>query len=943
MEEFIKKDSVRRKLWLFASIVFLLVSGFEAYFLYMEKEQLKKDFFREASASLQNASSAIALSMWLYQSDFVSETLKPFDNKPDVAFLNLSDKNNKRLFGIQDENFVPLIDEFKQQDVAEYDSEKHLLIRETINYNDEVLGYLIIGFSRQWLEDKIANRVQKTVIVTAALAIILIILTLIFSHILSRPLHFAHGIIREYLDRENLPEDQTIFSDQEILSWAEKISSGNLPSPDVLFQLTPVPLLISDATGKIKNANRSACRFFEKNHPDLLETALETLIGENDFKIIKNHISSSQSYISGYLSVIPSQSGKKRITEINIALLHNKDDTLKGFIVAFLDVSDNFQTQQEILENQTRTAALNQKLLQKARELENAHEKNIKYARKLAQLIKISYDIIRCNSNGEIMNILVTGGTQLLDAEECMVFLCEGQKNRLEPVKTFPEKIVERLKPIMENDGVIWKTYRENHSQFLNERSLKAQDFNEMGFAALQTLDLIAVPVSDEDYHYGVAVYLQHRKNILFTEDMHLITALAHQSAITLDKIQLFEALKEKAQHLEKANADLRNSQQQVIHLQKMESLGTLVAGIAHDFNNIMGIIIPNIDLLRISAGDNQDVLKRAYTIQKAAERAAELNRQMLMFSRTHEIKLAPLSPNQLMRQIVGMLRKALNKNISVQLRLDPSMPDINADEDRLSQVLMNLALNARDAMPKGGSITFTTAVEDYVPSTEPNKTPEKHVRITINDTGPGITMANLEKIFDPFFTTKSVDKGTGLGLSVVYGIIKSHEGHIEVESEVNKGTTFHLYFKPIEIEEEQSPEPQYTASSNGNEKILIVDDEKMILDMLSELLETLGYRVLMAESGKEAVEKARRNNGIHIAIVEYTMPKMNGLETIKAIHQTDSSIRILLSSGYADQAKIIHKYSNIDGFLPKPYHINEVAKIIKDTLKKGLLPKPLI
>jgi PAS domain S-box-containing protein len=935
MEGLIKKISIRRKLWLFAGSVFLLVAGYELYSLYLEREQLKKDFFREARASLKNASSDIGLGMWLYQNDFISEVLKPFGDKPDVVFLNLSDRKDKRIFGIHDENFTPLINGFKQQGTGEFDSEDHLLICETITYNDEIQGYLVVGFNRRWLGNKIADRAQKTAIATAALAIILIILTLIFSRILSHPIRFATGIIREYLDRENLPEEPAVLSDEEMLSREAKASAGNLPPANALFQLTPVPVLITDDAGRVEDANRSACRFFGKNHHDLLETALETFLGKNDMKIIKSHIDSSQRDINGYLSVIPSQSGKKRIVEINIALLRNEDDMLKGLIVAFLDVSDNFRTQQEILENQTRMTTLNQKLLQKARELENAHEKNMKYARKLAQLIKISYDIIRCNSNGEIMNILVTGGTQLLEAQECIVFLCEGQKNRLEPVKTFPGKIIKRLKPIIENDGLIWRTYRENQSQFLNERFLQPQDFSELGFAAPEKLDLIAVPISDQDYHYGVAVFLQRQKNILFTEDMHLITALAHQSAITLDKIQLFEALKEKAQHLEKANADLRNSRQQVVHLQKMEGLGTLVAGIAHDFNNIMGIIIPNIDLLRMNAGDNQEILKRAYTIQKAAERAAELNRQMLMFSRTHEVKLAPLSPNQLIRQIVSMLRKALSKEITVQLKPDPATPDINADETRLSQVLMNLALNARDAMPEGGSITFTTAFEDYVPSAEPDAAPEKYVRITVSDTGTGIMKKNLEKIFDPFFTTKSVDKGTGLGLSVVYGIIKSHEGHIEVESEVSKGTAFHLYFKPIEIVEEQPPEPQYTAPIKGDEKILIVDDEKMIRDMLSELLETLGYTVLMADSGKKALEVARENRGIHIAIVDYAMPKMNGLETIKAIHQIDVSIRILLSSGYADQAKIIHKYSNIDGFLPKPYHINEVEKIIKDTLKK--------
>jgi CheY-like chemotaxis protein len=228
--------------------------------------------------------------------------------------------------------------------------------------------------------------------------------------------------------------------------------------------------------------------------------------------------------------------------------------------------------------------------------------------------------------------------------------------------------------------------------------------------------------------------------------------------------------------------------------------------------------------------------------------------------------------------------------------------------------------------------------VEEYRPSANPDVQMENYVKITVQDTGTGISKENLEKIFDPFFTTKSVDKGTGLGLSVVYGIIKSHDGYIEVESEPGKGTTFHLYFKPIEAAVEQPAETQFSGYTNGNENILVVDDEAGIRDMLGELLMSLGYNVLLAENGKAAVETVKNNKEIYVAIVDYTMPKMNGIETIKAMHQVDGNIRILLSSGYADQARIIHKYPNIDGFLPKPYHINEVAKIVKETLKKRVV-----
>lgn len=941
MNSLTKKISLAPQLWLLSAIIFLMIVGTEIYSLYLEREQLKENFFREARASLETASSDIGPALWLHQADFLINVLTPLANKPDVSFLYLSDVQGKRVHGFKDGSFGALINEFKNQELSEYDDGNHLLIRQAVIFNEDPQGHLVMGFSRQWLRDSMAEKIRKTAIATAALTAALFFLTIIFSRRLSRPLTLASKIIRAYIEKENLTEEEfAAKNEDEILQSIESSAARmDFSSAEILFQLTPLPLVISDAGGKVENANRSACKFFEMNHPELLSSHLKTLLGENDFRVIQNHIENSAGDLNGYLAGIAARDGGKRIAELNIALLKNEEDRLKGYVMAFRDVSDNFSTRQEILENQNRMAAFNRKLFQKARELKSMQEKNIKYAGKLAQLIQISYDIIRCNTNQEILDILVSGGSRLVDAEECIIFLREGDKKRLDPVKTFPAELLKKLKPLPENNGVIWKTYRDNRSCFINGKSLQEQDVGDLGIAGAEMPDVIAAPISDRDYHYGVAVYLQRRKNVLFTEDMHLITALAHQSAITLDKIQLFDALKEKAGHLEKANFDLKNSRQQVVHLQKMESLGTLVGGIAHDFNNILGIIIPNIDLLRRGAGNNPEILKRADTIQEAAERAAELNRQMLMFSHTREVKPAPLSPNQLIRQIVTMLRKALGENIAVQLKLDPATPDIYADEARLSQALMNLAINARDAMPTGGTITFLTGVEDYAPPANPEAIAEKHVKISIKDSGTGIPKENLAKIFDPFFTTKGVDKGTGLGLSVVYGIVKSHQGYIEVESGPGQGAAFHLYFKPMKAVAEPAEEPQLSGyNSNGNENILVVDDEAGIREMLAELLESLGYKVFLAESGKTAVEIARNNKDIHMAIVDYTMPKMNGIETIKAIHQLDGNIRVLLSSGYADQARIIRKYPKIDGFLPKPYHIDEVAKIVKKSLKKRIV-----
>lgn len=917
--------SIRPKIWFLAAIIFILLILFQGYTLYREREQLKVDFFREIRSELQIFSEKIAASLWLYQTDFIEQTLQPLARREEVSFLYLSTASGKRIFGLRDEEYAPLLNQFRQFNRDEAEAGGHLLIRQVVIYNGESQGYLMAGFNRRRLDERMAGKFREALLFTGLLGALLTLLTALFARTLSRPAQLAAKIIEEYFESRGNSLPAAAFSGE----GGEVLPPNSRES--FLFQLTPVPLLLTDSAGRILQANGSAAKLFETDSAELPSTSLEKLLGANDFNIIQSHLAATGGNVEGYLAAIGFAGGRKKIVEINVVTLRETQGEVRALVVAILDVSDKFLTQQEILENQHRLALLNQKLLQKTAELEAAHDKNMKYARKLANLIKVSYDIIRCNSNREIVELLVSAGRELVEAEECVVFLWDERKNHLAAVKSHPEKLLQRLHPIGEGQGVVWRTYRENQSFYLAEESVQAPDLAELGIGKAEPLYLIAVPLCDRDYKYGAAVYLQRRKGVFFIEDMHLLTALAHQAAITLDKIRLFQAVREKAERLEQANTELKNSRQQLLHLQKMESLGTLVGGIAHDFNNILGIIIPNVDLLRAKAGDREEALKRAHIIQAAAERAAELNRQLLMFSRTHEVNLAPLSPNQLIRRLAETLRNALGSRIKLELRLDPAVPQVNADEAHLNQALMNLALNARDAMPQGGVLTFQTTLQEFTP---PTGSAGRYVRISVRDTGAGIAPEHLDKIFDPFFTTKSVDQGSGLGLAVVYGIVQSHGGHITVESRLNQGTAFHLYLKPVEIAvltAMQAPAP----ATNGHENILIVDDEAGIRETLRELLVTLGYNVLVAESGEKALRIARSTPNIHLAIVDYTMPHMDGIATVQAIHRIDANIRILLSSGYADQEKIIHKYSHIDGFLPKPYHMKEVEKILEETLRK--------
>jgi signal transduction histidine kinase len=442
------------------------------------------------------------------------------------------------------------------------------------------------------------------------------------------------------------------------------------------------------------------------------------------------------------------------------------------------------------------------------------------------------------------------------------------------------------------------------------------------------------VPISEKEYHFGVMVLLKKKLNATRVEEVHLLTTLTNQVAILLDNRQLVQALEEKAQSLEGAYSELQRSQQQVIQLQKMESIGTLVGGIAHDFNNILGIILPNTDLIKNELDGKSVLLKRINIIADAAQRAADLTKQLLMFSRHQDIQVKLISPNQLVTRLSGMFERTLGKEYDILIDLDSNVEDIEGDENRITQVMINLALNARDSMPEGGEIAIRTRMCKYRPKSDKKSIAGEYVCISLTDSGSGIQETDLDKIFDPFFTTKSVGKGTGLGLSVVYGIMQSHRGFVEVESEISEGTTFHLYFPPVVRVIEENLALDETLEVEGNEKILVVDDEKMIRESVKDILESLGYKVEDAASGPEAIKKINQKKPIYdLVIIDMSMPRLNGIDTIIKIREFNSKIKFILSSGHLDKEKIIPKDLKVEGLLPKPYRFQELAIKVRQVL----------
>lgn len=376
----------------------------------------------------------------------------------------------------------------------------------------------------------------------------------------------------------------------------------------------------------------------------------------------------------------------------------------------------------------------------------------------------------------------------------------------------------------------------------------------------------------------------------------------------------------------------------QFLRAQRMESIGTLAGGIAHDLNNILSPILMGIDMLQVRLTDegSRQYLKM---LQASAERGASMIRQVLSFARGVQGERVTVQPKHLIKDIVKILTDTLPKSISIQFYIPEGLWVASADPTQIHQVLMNLCVNARDAMLAGGVLTIRaeniTLDENYARMHLEAKA-GKYVAITIADSGAGMTPEVTGRIFEPFFTTKDVGKGTGLGLSTALTIIKSHGGFINVYSEVGKGSQFTIYIPALDVESAEQAERREAQLPLGHgELVLVVDDEESIREITKGTLETFGYRVLVASDGTEAVALyAENKDDIEIVLTDMMMPFMDGPATIRALQRLDPQVKIIAASGLAANDKAAEAQNvGVKTFLSKPYTAEKLLTILSDLL----------
>jgi signal transduction histidine kinase/CheY-like chemotaxis protein len=380
--------------------------------------------------------------------------------------------------------------------------------------------------------------------------------------------------------------------------------------------------------------------------------------------------------------------------------------------------------------------------------------------------------------------------------------------------------------------------------------------------------------------------------------------------------------------------------QEQLLQAQKMKAIGTLAGGVAHDFNNLLTAIKGYAEMGLSKSKRDDPIHNYLERIHYAGEKAANLTRQLLLFSRKQPMLVAACNVNVTIENFLEMLSRLIGENITIKTELNPSLWTVQADEGNIEQVIMNLAVNARDAMPEGGTLTIKTenvSLDAKYPKLSPDTYPGHFACISFSDTGIGMAEALIDRIFEPFFTTKGPGEGTGLGLSVVYGIIKEHKGWIDVYSEPNQGSVFKIYL-PAVYEElpEGLEEDQFVRTSSGNgERIFLVEDEEAVREFAINVLRENGYTVIVATSAEEALQIFDRENGeFNLIFSDIVLPAQNGLQLVDQLLSRRPDLRILLCSGYPDDKS---KWSAIQQrgfrFLQKPYSIHELLKAVSETM----------
>jgi signal transduction histidine kinase/ActR/RegA family two-component response regulator len=552
---------------------------------------------------------------------------------------------------------------------------------------------------------------------------------------------------------------------------------------------------------------------------------------------------------------------------------------------------------------------------------------------RLESLLEVTRQLSRIQPLPSLLEGIAQVCGQLLGSNSVGIRLVEGDELVLSGVWDDGAKVATKVRLkigesisgcVAVTGEALLVTDPENDPRLIPEHRAQARN---LGYRAW-----LAVPIKMGERLVGVLSVRTKQPAGFSADDVAIATAFASQAAVTIENTRLYHEVR-------RGYDELSQTQDQLMHAQKMEAVGRLAGGIAHDFNNLLTVVIgrSQFALARLEAGN--PVRSDLEIIGATGKRAAALTRQLLAFSRKQVLKPTVLDLATVVAELTPMLQRLVGEDVEFAIVPGPGEGSVLADRGQLEQVLANLVVNARDAMPRGGRLTIRTEhveLDAACTGGHPEVRPGPYAILAVSDTGSGMSPEVQARIFEPFFTTKEVGKGTGLGLSTIYGIVRQHAGWIAVESEPGRGSTFKIYLPRIaEAAEPPKSAPAPVETPGGVETILLVEDEAEVLALAREALAMKGYTVLEAPNGGEAVRiAAERISPIHLLVTDVVMPGLNGREVAARVRRSHPESRVLYMSGYTDDAIARHWRRNLAlAFLAKPFTPHGLALKVREVL----------
>jgi signal transduction histidine kinase len=541
---------------------------------------------------------------------------------------------------------------------------------------------------------------------------------------------------------------------------------------------------------------------------------------------------------------------------------------------------------------------------------------------RLAALLELSMELTTRHEAEHLLQIFAAAARDIVGARYAGLGMLadDGRSLRHLVGLGLEEAVVGRVGGPTPAEGWIGRILADQRSVRVAGRNGEVLDELPSGHPAVGSF--LGVPILSSQGTLGWFYLAEKVGGKEFSDDDEQITAtLAAQVAVAYENARLYEDLQRHAAHLQLEIAERNRAQEalrereegfrqlesQLIQAQKMEAVGRLAGGVAHDFNNLLTVILGYSELLARQVADDQRLRQEVEEIRGAAERAAGLTSQLLAFSRRQVIVPEVLDLNAVISNLGKMLCRLIGEDVNLKTVLGEPVGRVRADAGQIEQVIMNLAVNSRDAMPAGGALVIETRdveVDDTCASDHTGVEPGSFVVLEVADTGVGMDDEVLSHLFEPFFTTKEMGKGTGLGLATVYGIVKQSGGHISVKSEPGRGTAFRIYLPRTDDSEPSSPPVFATDPSHvADETLLVAEDDPKILKLAGEILEEAGYVTLKARSAEQALDLARRHDGtIHLLLTDMVMPEMDGARLAECLAAERPCLRTLYMSGYTDR-----------------------------------------